>query len=251
MFQTAELLENIMLRVPRQTILACQRVSRQFRDIVTTSTKLQQKLWYKTSGASPEIWTLPAQKFPYIRLPDSLRRHFRLRSKTPATASEDVLEYSISSPNPLLKRKSSPPGSLIEAEGDVLRFVLPALIAQAASWRSILLTDPPCYECLAYFAWPGDEKYADHRVEIAAAEGGRGITLGDVVEAVYGDQDEECRALMDGLGECGVEEFDEEGERFDEQYLAYLKKRKFGSVWIQLTMMLLPGEKERTEVAER
>lgn len=54
-FDTAELLEHIMLQVPMATILTSQRVCQQFRDIVKTSKKIQEKLFFRTNSEC-EYW---------------------------------------------------------------------------------------------------------------------------------------------------------------------------------------------------
>ncbi|TKA58976.1 hypothetical protein B0A55_10563 [Friedmanniomyces simplex] len=46
-FNTAELLENILLHMPAKSVFGAQRVCRQFRDVVATSVQLQRKLFLR------------------------------------------------------------------------------------------------------------------------------------------------------------------------------------------------------------
>ncbi|KAI7595153.1 hypothetical protein KC343_g15577 [Hortaea werneckii] len=49
-FDTAELLENIIMQLPPRKIFVIQRVCKQFRDIVASSVKLQQRLFFRADG---------------------------------------------------------------------------------------------------------------------------------------------------------------------------------------------------------
>lgn len=63
-FQTAELLEMILLNLTVVNIFGVQRVCRQFRDAVASSTAIQQKLFLKPSDAEQQSWVVksrPAQ----------------------------------------------------------------------------------------------------------------------------------------------------------------------------------------------
>jgi len=53
---TAELLEHILSFLPPKSIHGCVRVSRQFRDIVTTSVRLQRALGLRPAGVQKQLW---------------------------------------------------------------------------------------------------------------------------------------------------------------------------------------------------
>ncbi|OTA22973.1 hypothetical protein BTJ68_14019 [Hortaea werneckii EXF-2000] len=55
-FGTAELLENIIMQLPPRKIFVIQRVCKQFRDIVATSVKLQQRLFLRSDGCEAQEW---------------------------------------------------------------------------------------------------------------------------------------------------------------------------------------------------
>ena len=57
-FSTAELFEDILLYLPARALFSAQRVSKQFRDMITTSSAIRQKLFLdvKEMHAEPETW---------------------------------------------------------------------------------------------------------------------------------------------------------------------------------------------------
>ncbi|KAI7180984.1 hypothetical protein KC316_g8534 [Hortaea werneckii] len=60
-FETAELLENIFIQLPPRKIFVFQRVCKQFRDIVATSVKLQQRLFLHSDGTEAQEWRVAAK----------------------------------------------------------------------------------------------------------------------------------------------------------------------------------------------
>ena len=85
-FAIPELLENILVHVPEHDLLLAQRVNTFFRDITTTSSHLQRKLFFKADivvedGQAPELTWNPffkvfkpgkGQDYPIPRLPRSI-----------------------------------------------------------------------------------------------------------------------------------------------------------------------------------
>lgn len=63
-FKTAELLENILVHLPQKTIFGCQRVSRQFRDVVATSMTIRHKLFLSVSEEEPQRWAMQSDQTP-------------------------------------------------------------------------------------------------------------------------------------------------------------------------------------------
>ena len=57
-FQTAELLENILLRLPVKSVFKVLRVCRQFRDIVDTSAAIRQMLFIQSSAEERQTWAV-------------------------------------------------------------------------------------------------------------------------------------------------------------------------------------------------
>lgn len=56
LFGIHELVEDILLRLPLRQILLSQRVSSSFRNVIETSYKIQQVLFYKPSTTSRVCW---------------------------------------------------------------------------------------------------------------------------------------------------------------------------------------------------
>ncbi|RMY67170.1 hypothetical protein D0864_11647 [Hortaea werneckii] len=63
-FETAELLENVMMQLPPRKIFVIQRVCKQFRDVVATSVKLQQRLFLRADGFEAPEWRVAAKDHP-------------------------------------------------------------------------------------------------------------------------------------------------------------------------------------------
>ncbi|TKA31264.1 hypothetical protein B0A54_15319 [Friedmanniomyces endolithicus] len=58
-FMTAELLEDILMHLPLKELSVAQGACRRFREVVTTSAKLQQKLFLRPSALGlTEKWTM-------------------------------------------------------------------------------------------------------------------------------------------------------------------------------------------------
>ncbi|KAK5683655.1 hypothetical protein LTS10_005189 [Elasticomyces elasticus] len=71
-FTTAELLENILMHTPIESVFTAQRVSTQFRDIVAKSVQLQQKLFLRLPILQPtERWTVVGPPSPRVIRLDS------------------------------------------------------------------------------------------------------------------------------------------------------------------------------------
>ena len=88
-FAIPELLENILVHVPEHDLLLAQRVNTFFRDITTTSSLLQRKLFFKADtvvedGQAPELTWNPffkdfkpgkGQYYPIPKLPRSIEMY--------------------------------------------------------------------------------------------------------------------------------------------------------------------------------
>ena len=88
-FAIPELLENVLVHVPEQDLLLAQRVNTFFRDITTTSSHLQRKLFFKADiavedGQVPELTWNPFFKvfkpgkgpsYPIPSLPRSIEMY--------------------------------------------------------------------------------------------------------------------------------------------------------------------------------
>ncbi|GAB1742729.1 hypothetical protein NU219Hw_g8441t1 [Hortaea werneckii] len=89
-FETAELLENIFIQLPPRKIFVIQRVCKQFRDIVATSVKLQQRLFLRSDGSEAQEWRVAAKDNPEFPNSDWLRTYRFVKSTYIAGADENV-----------------------------------------------------------------------------------------------------------------------------------------------------------------
>lgn len=85
-FRTAELLENILVHLPAKTIFGCQRVSRQFRDVIATSAAIRYKLFLKISDEEPQLWAAHSDQTP----PFSLLAADDVRLVKPSSSESNV-----------------------------------------------------------------------------------------------------------------------------------------------------------------
>lgn len=110
-FETAELLETILLCLPTKTVFAAMRVSRQFHDIVATSPKLQEKLFLRLSSSPSKLWiqskTYAKPRFPMIEGASGGSLEIPNASDIPCNAwrrgNGEVPVFTVAELNPLLK----------------------------------------------------------------------------------------------------------------------------------------------------
>ena len=89
-FETAELLENIIMQLPPRKIFVIQRVCKQFRDIVATSVKLQQRLFLRSDGTEAQEWRVAAKDDAELPNSDWLRTYRFVKSTYIAGAGENL-----------------------------------------------------------------------------------------------------------------------------------------------------------------
>ncbi|RMY70973.1 hypothetical protein D0862_14669 [Hortaea werneckii] len=89
-FETAELLENIFVQLPPRKIFVIQRVCKQFRDIVATSVKLQQRLFLRSDGTEAQEWRVAAKDNADSPNSGRLRTFRFVKSNYIAGADEDL-----------------------------------------------------------------------------------------------------------------------------------------------------------------
>ncbi|KAI6893850.1 hypothetical protein KC318_g12377 [Hortaea werneckii] len=89
-FETAELLENVFIQLPPRKIFVIQRVCKQFRDIVATSVKLQQRLFLRSDGTEAQEWRVAAKDNADSPSNFWLRTYRFVKSNYIAGADEDL-----------------------------------------------------------------------------------------------------------------------------------------------------------------
>jgi hypothetical protein len=72
-FETTELLENILVLLPPREIFKVHRVSRRFRETTIQSMPLEQKMFLRLRDQPSTLWRLP--RTPHLTTPKKRHRH--------------------------------------------------------------------------------------------------------------------------------------------------------------------------------
>ena len=191
-FDTAELLENVMLYVPPKNVFGAQRMCRQFRDIVATSVKLRQKLFLRSTGQEEESWSLQVPlEAGYLFLPTirAAKPYWSTSRDTgaqdPRSESKRVTPTQLNLLRSLNHRSWGATSSSRAAAFPFETANLPFKIIQytKASWRGTFLTDPPCREATISLFWKAKAKPPIEGRVIRTVASDVGVTLGQLVDA--------------------------------------------------------------------
>ncbi|KAK3690776.1 hypothetical protein LTR37_018998 [Vermiconidia calcicola] len=197
-FNTTELLEQILLCLPMKSVFVSQRVCTHFKDTILKSNALQQKLFLRPAGDKSVLWLI-RPSIPRGQLQEKFAKapadvHFRV-----ANASEvmdgTVRRYRPAALNPLLRLDTDIPAHDREAAcrvwsrvGDRLALDLKIKIGIAHSWRDMYLTDPPCESINLAASWfvglPDTPDVEICSTVTAVLQDTDGLTLGALVDAV-------------------------------------------------------------------
>lgn len=153
-FQTAELLEQIVSFLPFESLWKCQRVSKQFQHLVAQSSMIQTSLWLRPGNTPRQEWRiihLQCQKT--LQLKTCFQR---VTPRTPPPVAHHV-PGSLTPARlcPLLHISGVWKGQahnsaerLHRRPGEQVTFVFtPRIdISQLASWKDMYISDPPCFE---------------------------------------------------------------------------------------------------------
>lgn len=187
-FNTTELLENILLHLPIRSILTAQRVCRQFKELVDTSIHLQTALWMRTKNVE-QTWfhqvTFASQPGPGIFL--GVTRNQAFTAKDPTSPWMKHTELIPAELNPALLRSFELPeedAAQRLGDGEYAQFLSPKDLAnKQGSWRKMYLTDPACksIEGLLRGLLPGRPSCCvwGHRKRVSDS---KGLTLGAIVD---------------------------------------------------------------------
>ncbi|KAK1071784.1 hypothetical protein LTR12_008581 [Friedmanniomyces endolithicus] len=203
-FMTTELLEHILMHLPLKELSVAQGACRRFREVVTTSAKLQQKLSLRPSALGlTEKWTMFVVENPEKE--DGLEL-IRLHGNgtIPTTAilnprNQSCLYGLATFMNPYLKtwREPGEGYDFFGPEGYVFerawyhddhgsKFVL----LDSAFWKNMYLTDQPCKIAGGYMYWsiettpPMSGSIKGH----ANTEAPLGFTIGSLLDAILGTE---------------------------------------------------------------
>lgn len=148
-FLTTELLEMILSHLPMKALPLDQRVCRKWRDVIQQNKRLQQKLFFQPREADVcwELSLFPRHKLARIT-PDEYNEK-----------QETHYVFMSGSLNPLLFDYSKEYGLLERANDsgcEVFTFSsLPPLKDPQASWRRMLVTQPPIDSLFTHYGYAG------------------------------------------------------------------------------------------------
>jgi hypothetical protein len=197
---TTEILENILSYLPNRTVFGVQRVCRQWRDVISGSPTIQDKLFLRLRGQTPETWLLTNPQtldqmmdhiFPSER---PVEMKFRMADATDIQAVKVKFSHSriidlsmLFTPvtlNPLLQC-----GQQIEEED--IEFMIRvsssgnlAHFAQPGSSRATFITDPPLTECTVHLDFKARPSCPDfyYLGSIAKIRSDKPLTLGEAID---------------------------------------------------------------------
>jgi len=213
-FDTAELLEEIMLNLPAKTVFGVQRVCRQFRDIVSNSPRLRRYLnLLPSSDDFAEAWVLRRNS----RVAQATKFYFTKNNRDGLSEAEeeeawsedsdeeadDRDEYSTpympvrlsdfavrpdagspTEPNPASRMS-------LKLAGEHVHLLLSgSVIAPTASWRAVYLTKPPCHDAEISVRWiikSQPPTYGAVR-QCVFSDSASGLTLGEIIDAALNDR---------------------------------------------------------------
>ncbi|KAK3642881.1 hypothetical protein LTR56_010478 [Elasticomyces elasticus] len=198
-FNTAELLESILLHLSAKQVFGIQRVCKQFRDIVATSILLQQKLFLRTSRVDSgnmlavkygELVTLPTKIIcPKLAMADSIARPNTLHLARPATHWNGMTELTTIGGRRAVDRLTGY-GEILTLEPHRHEIKRGMAVTGDGSWKSMYPADHPCQRARVYVHWSIDTKprtYGCMRCSEAITEDPRGFTLGGLVAKAVTD----------------------------------------------------------------
>ena len=160
-FNTAELLEQILLDLPFKNIFSSQRVSRQFRDCIISSGTIQQKLFLQPSKTPRTMWKLcptlcDGNQRRRWEIPDNA--HWSICDATETlSATEETRSVVPARLNPLLSLLFQYETSVTRhwdvASGERVRLNLDLSIRGNPSRQQTYFSDPPCQSVTVDMDW--------------------------------------------------------------------------------------------------
>jgi hypothetical protein len=190
-FETNELLEQIILCLPMKTIFGIQRVCRQFRDVIAASPKIQEKMFLRLRNIVPkEAWTLETSIA--TQAPWAEEARFR---KADENTKGRLWRPAVLNPlfelTPIEEHLSSADriNSVTRRTETVEMLLSSSHFGDHPSFLKTFITDPPCYgasaEIVADFLL---DPAKEDDVVVGTVSGNnvvipRALTVGDVVRA--------------------------------------------------------------------
>ena len=188
-FETAELLENIFMQLPPRKIFVIQRVCKQFRDIVATSVKLQQRLFLRSDGTEAQEWRVAA-KYNADAPNDDRLRTYRFVKSTYIPGADEKLGVAFT---PVRLGLALEVEELEYGESASLSYPLAEQCVDfrqemncqgQSSLANTYLTHPPMQQGTLHVAFSFKSDSHTHyigRIEVSKAEG---LKIADVLRAI-------------------------------------------------------------------
>ncbi|KAK5695468.1 hypothetical protein LTR97_008976 [Elasticomyces elasticus] len=208
-FATVELLENILMHTPIKAVFTAQRVCRQFRDIVSDSLQLQQKLFLRLPTLqSTERWTVVEAAGPMYH---PTLRVVRLDSSDalPANVMVDLRKQSCLYKPATILNPQFEAKHVVESPAVMQHFAARTLynaehiglqeptarspaLTSPESWRKMYFTDRPCNKARLRINWliATTPCIYGSIAGTAQTQEVRGFTTGALVEAVLDTEHE-------------------------------------------------------------
>ncbi|KAI7541851.1 hypothetical protein KC331_g8320 [Hortaea werneckii] len=188
-FDTAELLENIVMQLPPRKIFVIQRVCKQFRDIVASSIKLQQRLFLRSDGTEAQEWRVAAKDDAEFPNSDWLTTFRYVKSTYIARTDENLgvafkpvrLGHALKRPDltsePKASRAFYSTTQLVEFHREIDYF-------GESSLAKTYLTHPPVQQAMLHLtlSFKSDSRiYYSGRLEVSKSDG---LKIADVLHAI-------------------------------------------------------------------
>ncbi|KJX92436.1 hypothetical protein TI39_contig5852g00025 [Zymoseptoria brevis] len=197
-FLTAELLENILIRLSPQEIFLSQRVSRQFRDLVRTSAMIKEKLFICVNGGKDLVWEVDHGADPTLstahpgggidrsRLPHTLFRKMWRVMPVRLNPSLGLSSLHFRRATSTARRLQYSPEEQVEITSSAIRQRL-VTDTGGESWQLQYLSDPPCKVASMRWYWSskvGSRKIATGRL-VRHVQNHDGLTFYDLWRAIW------------------------------------------------------------------
>jgi hypothetical protein len=253
-FNTSELLEQIILCLPVKNIFGIQRVCKQFRDVIAGSPKIQEKMFLRLRNDVPkEAWVLetsvstlvPWGEEPYLRKVDvnTGKRHYRPVALNPLLGLMSA-EQRLSAADRLYRNEDQTEYAEM--------FLSRNHFGAHPSFLKTYITDPPCYTAQAsitadFLLDPTDEDAFRGTVfgEEVTAKGG--LTIGDLILARTS-----VELFWDTLGLGDAEYGDSQMEEVIDYTAPFVTGNTSGPrVQLQLQEVVIPTDEERRAVSSQ
>lgn len=189
-FQTAEILEQILIHLPFKTLWTCQRVCKQFQAMTETSPALQEIMMLRPRGGPRECWRIEGGKGtgvypPYFVVYDPGKEAMPMDGKgtlTPARLCSLLQVWNGSHG----AWKIAAVRHIGNRASECVVLDCSPRVLSSWSWKNLLVTDPPCFEADVDLSFVvGHYGIPDGTLKInQTVRNPKGLRMGDLVDEV-------------------------------------------------------------------